>query len=171
MQVVVTFRNIEATEALREHAVARLQRVQKFMRRPIEAHVVLAVVKHRHVAEVTVMANRMTFNATEETDDLYSAIDLAMSKIERQVKKDAGKRQSRKYGVTMPEARPEAPARRLKITKERVVVKPMSVQEAVLELDTRQAEFLLFQNADSEMLNVLYRRKVGGYGVIEPEVD
>jgi putative sigma-54 modulation protein len=171
MQVVVTFRNIEATEALREHAVAKLQRVQKFMRRPIEAHVVLAVVKHRHVAEVTVMANRMTFNATEETDDLYSAIDLAISKIERQVKKDSGKKQSRKYGVTTPEARPEAPARRPKITRERVVVKPMSVQEAVLELDTRQAEFLLFQNADSEALNVLYRRKVGGYIVIEPEVE
>jgi putative sigma-54 modulation protein len=131
---------------------------------------VLAVIKHRHVAEVTVMANRMTFNATEETDDLYSAIDLAISKIERQVKKDAGKRQARKYAPTMPEARPEAPARRPKITRERVVVKPMSLQEAVLELDTRQAEFLLFQNADSEVLNVVYRRKVGGYGVIEPEV-
>lgn len=169
MQVVVTFRNIEATDALRDHAVAKLQRVRKFIRRPIEAHVVLAVVKHRHLAEIKVSASRMTFNATEETDDLYSAIDLAMSKIERQVKKHSSKRQSRKQ-VSPTEGTREPRGARPAIRTEHVVIKPMSVEDAVAELETSQGDFLLFHNLDSEALNVLYRRKSGSYGVIEPEV-
>ena len=170
MQVVVTFRNIEATDAIRDHAVAKLQRVRKFMRRPIEAHVVLGVIKHRHSAEITVVANRVTFNATEETGDLYSAIDVAMSKIERQVKKHESKRQSRKHEGA-PATRREARAERPKVEVERVVIKPMSVEEAVMELDSTKGEFLLFENTDSDDLNLLYRGKGGSYRVLEPEVE
>jgi putative sigma-54 modulation protein len=170
MQVVVTFRNIEASEALRDHAEAKLARVNKFMRQPIEAHVVLTVVKHRHVADITVTANRMIFNAAEETDDLYSAIDLAMSKIEKQIKKHSAKRQARKHGAA-PAARPAPPRRRPNIRSERVVVKPMSVEEALAEILSSQAEVLVFQNTETDTLTVLYRRKTGTYGMIEPEVE
>jgi len=171
MQVLVTFRNIEASDAVREHAEAKLERVAKFMRRPIEAHVVLAIEKHRHVADITLIANRMKFNAAEETDDLYSAIDLAISKLERQIKKHAAKRQARKHEAA-PAARP-LPRKRggPKVKLERVVVKPMTVEEALAEIQNQQAEVLLFQNAESDTLNVLYRRKSGTYEVIEPEVE
>lgn len=168
MQVAVTFRNIEATDALRRHAESKVQRVRKFLRRPVEAHVVLSVIKHRHVAEITVAANRMTINATEETGDLYSAIDLAMSKIERQVKKRVSKRQSRKHEVAP--AVPATPVRRPRIKAERVAVKPMSVSEAVLQLKASGEDFLFFQNTANDMLSLLHRRKIGTYGLIEPEV-
>ena len=87
MQVMVTFRHVEPTDGLRQYAEEKVQRVHKFLRRPIEAHVILSVEKTRHIAEVLVTANRLNITATEQTGDLYSAIDLAMSKVERQVKK------------------------------------------------------------------------------------
>ena len=88
MQVLVTFRHIDATEPLRQYAEHKVARVYKLMRRPIEAHVVLSVTKRRHMAEITLSGEHMHVNAAEETGDLYSAIDLAMDKIERQIRED-----------------------------------------------------------------------------------
>ncbi len=172
MQVMVTFRHVEPTDGLRHYAEEKMQRVHKFLRRPIEAHVILSVLKHRHVAEVQVSANHLNITATEETDDLYSAIDLAMSKLERQIKKHVAKVKARKKVNTIGTAVAAAPVAGgaggvLRI--ERVAVKPMSVDEAVMHLRMRRNDFLLFQNAATDTLSVVYRRKDGSYGLIEPE--
>ncbi len=172
MQVAVTFRHIDGTKALQEYAEKRVQHLRKFLKKPIDAHVVLEVLKHRHLAEVTLGADRHVFNAREETGDLYSAIDLAVSKLERQIKKDAGKRQSRKH-IRVPEPVNEvAPDRRRagRIETERILVKPMSVRDAVAEIRAGKDDFLLFHNAATETLNVLRRRKNGQVVLIEPEV-
>lgn len=171
MQVMVTFRHVEPSKGLHEYAEEKVQRVHKYLRRPIEAHVILSVLKHRHVAEVQVTANRLNINATEETDDLYSAIDLAMSKIERQIKKHVAKHKRHK-GNNAAAANPlasETARRGAVIRTQRVAVKPMSVDEAVMQLKLLKNDFLLFKNADSETLSVVYRRKDGNYGLIEPE--
>jgi putative sigma-54 modulation protein len=173
MQVLVTFRHMEATEPLRRHAESKVARVRKFLREPIEAHVVLEVNKRRHFAEITLSGpHHLTVNAKEETGDLYSAIDAAMTKIEHQIQKRVTKLRTRKKGVT-PEAVPAAPARRKDkgaITAERVTVEPMSVAEAVKRLARRSTGFLLFQNEATDALSVLYRRKDGGYSLVEPEI-
>ncbi len=173
MQVMVTFRHVDPSDGLRQYAEEKVQRVRKFLRRPIEAHVILSVEKQRHIAEVQVTANRLNINATEQTGDLYSAIDLAMSKVERQVKKQVAKYKDRKganntvaSAVTPREARAGTVIR-----TQRIAVKPMSVDEAVMQLKLLQNDFLLFKNAANEMLNVIYRRKDGNYGLIEPEVS
>ena len=173
MQVMVTFRHVDPSDGLRQYAEEKVQRVRKFLRRPIEAHVILSVEKQRHIAEVQVTANRLNINAAEQTGDLYSAIDLAMSKVERQVKKQVAKYKERKgannaiaSAVTPRETRAGAVIR-----TQRVAVKPMSVDEAVMQLKLLQNDFLLFKNAANEMLNVIYRRKDGNYGLIEPEVS
>ncbi len=173
MQVMVTFRHVDPSDGLRQYAEEKVQRVRKFLRRPIEAHVILSVEKQRHIAEVQVTANRLNINATEQTGDLYSAIDLAMSKVERQVKKQVAKYKERKganntaaSAVALRERRAGAVIR-----TQRVAVKPMSVDEAVMQLKLLQNDFLLFKNAANEMLNVIYRRKDVNYGLIEPEVS
>ena len=170
MQVMVTFRHMEATDALRRYAESKVERAYKFLRHPIEAHVVLSVTKRRHVAEITLTGKHLSLNATEETGDLYSAIDLAMSKIERQIKKYVTKRQSRKHTVA---AEPSTAARsrpaRPRLKTERVAVEPLSVREAMLRLERMQGDIVVFQNAASETLNILYRRKDGSYALIEPE--
>lgn len=178
MQVMVTFRHVEPTEGLRQYAEEKVQRVRKFLRRPIEAHVTLSVVKHRHIAEVQVRANRLDITATEETDDLYSAIDLAMSKVERQVKKHVDKHFDHKGATAAASATAKAssggvqrPRPGSTIHTQRVPVKPMSIDEAVLQLKLQKTEFLLFRNAANETLSVVYRRRDGNYGLIEPELS
>jgi ribosome hibernation promoting factor len=174
MQVMVTFRHVNPSDGLRQYAEEKVQRVHKFLRRPIEAHVTLSVVKHRQIAEVQVSANHLNITATEETDDLYSAIDLAMSKIERQVKRHVAKYKAHKGGnnaasrstETVGRERPTAILR-----TQRVAVKPMSVDEALMQLKLLKNDFLLFKNAASDTLNLLYRRKDGNYGLIEPETS
>jgi ribosome hibernation promoting factor len=171
MQVMVTFRHVEPTEGLRQHAEDKVQRVHKYLRRPIEAHVILSVEKQRHIAEVQLSANHLNVTATEETDDLYSAIDLAMSKIERQVKKHTAKYKDHKGANNNAPGLAAGNAERSGATihTQRVAVKPMSVDEAVMQLKLLKNDFLLFTNAATDTLSVVYRRKDGNYGLIEPE--
>ncbi len=181
MQVTVTFRRIEATEALRRYAGAKVHRVaEKYFRRPVEGHVVLSVSKRRHGAEITLLADRVTLHSKEETGDLYSAIDLAVDKLDRQAKKRKTKRQASKgtgatarrpvrallRGTRAEEEMGPAPV----IRSERVPAKPMSVEDAALELDGSGRAFLVFRNAGDETLNVIYRRSDGNYGLIQPDV-
>jgi len=173
MQVLVTFRHMEATDALRQYAEQKVARVYKLMRHPIEAHVVLSVNKRRHVAEIILSGEHLHVNATEETGDLYSAIDLAMDKIERQIQKRVTKRNAHKHALPAAAPAPPPPAKRARaprVTTERVAVEPMTLAEAVRRLSRNSAEFLFFHNEATDLLSVLYRRKAGGYGLIEPEV-
>ena len=174
MQVLVTFRHMDATVALRQYAESKVARVHKYLRHPIEAHVVLEVNKRRHVAEITLTGEHLKANAKEETDDLYSAIDLAMSKIERQVQKHITKREKRKHAVLPPVAAPAVPRRRARpaVVTERIAAELMSVADAVRRLGRKSEDVVLFVflNEASDALNVLYRRKDGSYGLIVPEV-
>jgi len=87
MQISVTFRNMDSSDALKDYAHQKVSKVKKYFDGPIEAKVVLSKEKHRQKTEVSVLVNRMTFNAEEETSDMYSAIDKCTDKIERQVQK------------------------------------------------------------------------------------
>jgi putative sigma-54 modulation protein len=172
MQVTVTFRHVNPTAGLRRHAEEKAERITKYLRRPLEAHVILSVEKQRHIAEIQVTGTHLNITATEETGDLYSAIDLAMGKIERQLEKHTAKYKQHKgrnnNAATSPLVqRREMP--RTSIHTQRVTVKPMSVDEAVLQLKLRKNDFLLFTNAATDTLSVIYRRKDGNYGLIEPE--
>jgi len=170
MQIMVTFRQVAPSERLRQHAENKIQRIRKFLRRPIEAHVTLSVLKRRHIAEVQLSANHLNLTATEETGDLYSAIDLAMTKLERQVKKHVGKRNKHK-GPTARAAvavASEGVTRRLR--PRRMVVKPLTLGEAARQLRAQKGEFLLFKNAATDALTVIFQRKDGNLGLIEPEL-
>jgi len=172
MQVLVTFRHMDATPALRLYAETKVQRVHKLMRRPIEAHVILEVNKRQHIAEITLSGEHLHVTAKEATADLYSAIDLAMTKIERQVQKHVKKRLAHRHDLPPPVAPVAAKRRAAKpaIKREQVVVDPMTVAEAVKRLGRDGMEFVLFQNEATDALSVLYRCKNGSFGLLEPEV-
>jgi len=180
MQISVTFRHVESTPALRAYAEEKLERVKKYLRRPIDAHVILSVAKERHVAEITLKADHVTMFAQEETHDLYSAIDLALDKLEHQAQKLKAKRRSHKGASVARAGGSEAASLPLTVEGEggdappqvirmpRVPAKPMSVDEAVEQLHSSRDEFLVFTNASNQTLAVLYRRKDGNFGLIEP---
>lgn len=170
MHIDITFKNMDPSEALKQYATKRLSKIGKYIDRPTEAHVVLSVEKIRHKAEVTLNADGVIINAVEITEDLYSAIDMVMDKLERQVKKHKGKLQERKgsnrvYLETPPVSEDQQP----KLIRERdYFVKPMSVEEAVLQIGISGKEFIIFQNTDTQQINLIFKRHDGDLGVVEP---
>jgi putative sigma-54 modulation protein len=175
MQINVTFRHVEPTPALRTHAEEKLERmVKKYLRRPVDAHVILSVAKERHAAEITLQADHVTMFAKEETTDLYAAIDLAVAKLEHQAQKLRAKRKEHKgpSGARTLGSDEESDAGARpgpRVIPRRVSAKPMAVGEAVETLGRTGDEFLVFTNATTQQLAVLYRRKDGNYGLIELE--
>ena len=178
MQVSVTFRHMETSDALKTYAEDKIGMVKKYLPDPIDVHVILEVEKIRHHAEITIVTNGITIYAEEETQDMYSAIDAVIDKIERQVKKYKDKitrkkaaHHSRKEGIKMSVISAES----FEVDESPKVVKnnnffakPMSVDEAAMQMDLLHNDFLVFTDAISDHINVIYRRKDGNYGLIEP---
>jgi putative sigma-54 modulation protein len=174
MQTSVTFKNLDPSDTLKSYVTDKLNRFDRLLENPAEANVVLSVEKFRHIAEINIAGDRLTINGKEETVDMYSAIDNVMDKLEKQIKKNKQK---------IRERRPGSKAKNFGIAEEAVTVdddierqvrvknieyKPMDVEEAVLQMDLMNDNFLVFTNARSDRVNVLYRRKDGHYGLIQP---
>jgi putative sigma-54 modulation protein len=178
MQVTVTFRHVDPTPALRDHAERKVTHmVQKYLRRPGDAHVILSVIKSRHMAEITLQAQHASMVAKETTHDLYSAIDLAVAKLAHQAQKLKTKRADRK-GVAsvrevVPEARDGKPAKAAKPRKaplrtERVTLPLLTVDQAVARFEQTEPVFVLFTNEADERLHIVYRRPDGRLGLVKP---
>ena len=160
--VKVTGHHLAITDVINEYATRKIEGLHLDYPKIIEAHVILGVEKYRHWAEVVLIcSNHITIEAQEETDDLYAAIDAVMDKIARQM---------RKYKTRLLRRhRPrKEDIRHIEEQTERHPVKPMFVDEAVLQLEMSTRQFLVFMNARSSRVNVLYRRKSGDFGLIEP---
>ncbi|MEA2101519.1 MAG: ribosome-associated translation inhibitor RaiA [Thermodesulfobacteriota bacterium] len=173
MHTDITFKNLDASDALRNYALKKLSRMDKYIDRPAEARVVLSVAKIRHTAEITLHADGSMINAEETTGDMYSAIDLVMDKVEKQLKKHKDKLHGKK-GQTKASAEdipaPEKGSFQPEIILEKdYFVKPMSVEEAVLQLDISTTGFIIFQNTESGHTNLIYKRKDGNLGLIETQ--
>jgi putative sigma-54 modulation protein len=175
MDITVTFRHLESTDALRDYAREKVSRIKKYVGAPADVAVVLSLEKHRHQAEITLNTNGITVNARNVTEDMYAAIDLAVDKLERQVKKHKEKIKDHKPGertarYNIVSSEPAQPAQGERIIKtESIFIKPMSVDEAIMQIDVMNNDFLVFTNAQTQKVNVLYRRRDGNLGLIEPE--
>ncbi len=170
MKVIVRGRGLSVTAPIREHVEAKVGKVTKFLPKLREARVVLTVEKYRHMAEVTLLAKQRTFRCMEATHDVFSAVDLAVDKLEHQVRRTKDRTRHPKPR-TSPKRRPlergeeEAP---VAVISRRPAPKPMSLDEAMEQMDTNPGWFLVFTNAATESVNVLYRRRDGRLGLIEP---
>ena len=175
MQIAVTFRHMEAEEGAKGYVKGKVQRLQKYIENPREVHVVLSAEKFRHTAEITIIGNGMTLNSQGKDADLYAAIDQMLDKIERQIRERREKgRRKRVNAIPSPIAlsRGEEPVEEKGfsslIRKRRIRAKPMSVEEAVAQLEISMRDFLVFLNTDSEQVNVVCRSKDEGYEWVEP---
>ena len=179
MQIAVTFRHMESSDPVRRYAEEKLSRVKKYIEAPIDAQVVLSVQKIVHRAEVTMVAKGLTMKSVEETSDMYAAIDLMVDKIERQLKRYKEKlkkhknhtsvsRRVEKTVIAAPSVDEGSKEPEI-IRSHSFSVKPMSVEEAVMQMDLLDKDFLVFTDDRSEEMNVVYRRKDGNYGLIVPQ--
>lgn len=178
MQLSVTFRHLESSDALKHYVQERTSRLTKDIDRPLESQVTLSVQKFMQTADVVINADGIRIAGQESHEDMYAAIDLVMDKIERQVKKYKGKIRKHKpsQGKQITWRRDIYEQESFEDDREPVVVrtenyfvKPMSVDEAAMQMDLSQQEFLVFNNASTQTVNVLYRRKDGNYGLIVPQ--
>jgi putative sigma-54 modulation protein len=172
---------METSEPVRNYVEEKLPKVKKYIEEPVEAQVVLSVEKKiRHKAEAILNAKGITIKATEETSDMYAAIDGMLDKLDRQLKryKDKIKKhkplsgRGRRVNKTIytAESIDEAHEEPSIIKTDSFQVKPMSVDEAVMQMDLLEKEFLVFTDDSSEQINVVYRRKDGNYGLIVPQL-
>ncbi|HJZ86410.1 MAG TPA: ribosome-associated translation inhibitor RaiA [Polyangia bacterium] len=207
MNLSVTFRHMEATDAIRDYAREKLEKIRKYFPDPITAHVVLQAERgYQHLVDVVItLHNGIVLKGREATEDMYSSIDLVMAKIERQVRRYKDRIRDHKphtgLGVPIrasvlsaesmepdglpaqmravargragrPEAQPGPPPDQPKsqiIKSSKFFAKPMTVEEAVMQMNLLENEFLVFMNASSRQVNVVYRRKDGNYGLIETQ--
>ena len=174
MQTSVTFKNLDPSETLKSYVTDKLNRFDRLLDNPAEANVVLSVEKFRHIAEINIAGDRLNINGKEETIDMYSAIDMVLDKLGKQIKKGKQKIRERRSGSRAKnfaierEANPSEEETEKLVKVKNIEFKPMDVEEAVLQMDLVNDNFLVFTNSESDAVNVLYRRKDGHYGLIQP---
>lgn len=194
MQLNITFRHMDSSDFLKEYAKEKVERVNKYLDRAGEAHVVLGLERHLHHADITIQAGRWVLRGREKSEDMYASIDLAMDKIERQLRryKDKLKHHHGKervhhrehhvnaalmrgtnnlLEVTEPEQHnhetaPQPMPRLMKSSE--FTIPSLVVDEAVTQLDLMNNDFLVFTNSETGELNVVYRRRDDGrLGLLE----
>jgi putative sigma-54 modulation protein len=200
MQLNITFRQFGSSDALKEYAKEKVERVNKYLDRAGEAHVVLSLERHLHHAEITIHSGSWVLRGRDKSEDMYASIDLAMDKIETQLRKYKEKiknhhgreRVHHRQGLVndlkvrhkvfelpdeflaeesagasaAPAAAPAQPATRIVRTAE-ITVKPMTVDQAVMQMNLLNQEFYIFQHATTHEVCVVYRRKEDGqFGLI-----
>lgn len=179
MQLSVTFRHMEPSEALKDYVREKISRVEKHLDSIMDVQVVLSVEKFRHTADMIITSDNFKLNGQDQTGDMYSAIDAVVDKIERQVVRVKKKSRNRKsnareesrivrMNIISDEVEDESSDGPKVIRSEQIFAKPMDLDEAVMQLDLSRELFLVFTDASTETINVLYRREDGNYGLIEP---
>jgi putative sigma-54 modulation protein len=179
VRVEFTGRHIEVTEPIRQFALDRLERL-KSLHDIIEVHFVFTAEKHkRHVAEINLKTNHESHHCTDESSDLYTSIASVMDKLEHQVQKSKTRKIKSRRGASNPrvieaeslaEIEPEFAEQIPEIVRsDGKGVKPLSVDDAAVRLDQDGGTFLLFRNSATERLNVVYKRKDGDIGWIDPD--
>ena len=176
MQVTVIGRHIEVTDSLKQYAMEKFSRLDKYLPKGVQVVITLSVIKKvHHFAEAIIKSNGLLIQASQETEEMYSAIDLLIERIERRVRKYKErlvdyKHQTSKTDAVAMAASSSSPEDRIPqiIKIKRFDLKPMSPEEAVMQMELLDKEFFIFSNAGSGHISVIYKRKDGNVGLIEP---
>ena len=175
MKVTVIAKNIELTQALKEIVQKKISKLEKYFEVEVEAKATLSVQKSRQIIEVTIPFNGAILRGEESTEDMYKSIDLVEDKLERQIRKQKTRLSRRNNGslkfAAINDGRldsiEEDEGSLVKVKK--FGVKPMNSEEAILQMDLLGHNFFVYQDAESSKINVVYKRKDGNYGLLEPE--
>jgi putative sigma-54 modulation protein len=187
MQMNITFRHMDPIDSLKNYAQEKVEKANKYLDRAGEAHVVLSLERHLHQADITITSGPFVLRGREKSEDMYASIDKAMGRIEKQLRRYKDRLKSHNRHERPPEyihvenevhirhdvmevsvAEESGIALHPRVIKtNEFVTKPMTVDEAVMQMDLLDNDFIVFTNTQSTDLNVIYRRKDGHYGLIE----
>ncbi|MGI6706562.1 MAG: ribosome hibernation-promoting factor, HPF/YfiA family [Clostridia bacterium] len=178
MRIMVSGKNLEITDALREQVMKKVGKLERYFKPDTEAQVTMSVERNRHIVEVTIPFDGIVLRGEEITDDMYASIDKVLDKLEKQINKHRTKLERKLREGAFKYDQPvfsksfeevqDSPRPKLVRTK-RFAVKPMDLEEAILQMELLGHSFYVFTNSESDEVNVLYKRRDGNYGLIEPE--
>ena len=177
MNIKITAKNLELTDALKDYVQKKLTKVEKYFDYLIDINVVLEIQKNVHLAEILVNAKGVFLKGLEKSEDLYASIDLAIDKIERQLSKYKKKLKEKssneplstsvfKLNIFETESFDDNEPRVI-VSKE-MPAKPMNTEEAVMQMNLLNKNFFVFKNAQTSDVNVVYKRDDGNIGLIQP---
>ena len=174
MKISVTFRNGEGENWQKVYAEEKIQKLNKYLDAPSEAHIVVSMEKFRNYAEINLSSNGWNINAKEEAKDMHLAIDRCIEKIEKQLKKQREKvrehkpKSIRRGNLPSSEGEEVEETTVNKIAETRkVILKPMSFDEAIMEIEGTKDRFIIYRDSSSENVSLVYRRDDGQYALIE----
>ena len=177
MKFIVTEKKLQITDELREYAEKKIGKLDRFFRTESEAYITFATERGRYIAEVTIKNNGMFYRVTETTSDIFATVDSSVAAIERQIRKNKTRLEKRlrdgafdrDYSQPAMYDAPEEDEPDFKIVRTKMFpIKPMTPEEAVLQMNLLEHEFFVFKNQDREdAFSIVYKRKKGDYGLIE----
>lgn len=173
MRITVSGKNMDVTDALRNTVNKKMSKLEKYFNKDVEVITTVSVERNRHIFEVTIPFNGTILRAEEVTEDMYNSVDKAVDILERQIRKHKTKLEKRhQAGDSIKfeniQVLPEDNEPKIVRTK-KFAVKPMDEEEAVLQMELIGHSFYVFRNGETDEVNVVYKRKDGNYGLIEPE--
>ncbi len=177
MKVIITGRHIKLNDDIRSHAAEKMHKAETYFDRIIEGHMILSAEKHRRMAEATFSAKGVTFHAQEETEDIYASIDGVMEKVDTQIRRYKNKLNARRHQqheellFTDEDEEEEAETAPQIIRVDKFAPKLLTTQEAAMQIELSGDDFLMFSNSQTDQVNVVYKRKDGNYGWIEPDFE
>ncbi len=179
MKFTYTEKKVRVSDELRSYAEKKIGKIDRFFKTDSEAFITFSIERGRHIAEVTIRNNGMYYRVTEATSDMYATIDSAVAAIERQIRKNKTRLEKRlREGAFEKDASPsisqlipDEQEDDFKIVRtKRFSIKPMTPEEAILQMTLLGHEFFAFKNHDDNCaFAIVYKRKNGGFGLIESE--
>ena len=170
-------KNVEVTQALKDVTEKKLGKLDKYFQMDIVGNVTFSTEKNRKIIEVTINLPGTILRAEESSDDMYASIDRTVDILERQIRKYKTKLQRRyqnnetiRFENVVPLPVGEEPEKSTLVKRKKFTLKPMSSEEAILQMELLRHNFFVYQDAETEDISVVYKRKDGNYGLIEPGV-
>ncbi len=178
MNFIFTEKKLQVTDELREYAEKKIGKIDRYFKSESDAYVTFSIERGRHKAEVTVKNNGMYFRVSETTSDMYVSIDSAVAAIEKQIRKNKTRLEKRLKSGAFDRDSSSTRALKTNVEEEegsfeivrtkRFAIKPMTVEEAILQMNLLNHQFFVFLNEDDKgSFAVVYKRTNGGYGLIE----
>ena len=170
MKAIIVARKFNVTEDIKARIDKKLKKLDKFFPEILDATVTLSEKRGRETVEITFFRNRTIFRAEETGKDAISALDKAVDVLERQIRKNKTRLEKQKHIVKeLPEALKDETEEVIKVTRQKKFeILPMSVEEAVMQMNLLSHSFFMFRNAETGSMNVVYKRNDDEYGIIEP---
>ena len=177
MKFIVSGRNFEVTDELKGRLTKKVGKLEKFFNPDTEVHATFSTEKNKHIVETTISFNGVTFRAEEKNDDMFTSIDKVVDILEGQIRKNKTKIERKAKGIVakggMVQLRPvdETGRKKMKIRElKKYSVKPMTMEEALMQMNLDDDDFFVFSNVDTKQVNLIYKLKEGDYGLVEPEL-